>query len=201
MFLLLETGIHENIHEDPDCYLYKKKIPEGASMNSPVVESIYQITTSTVTVTAISRCIWLVVGIFRMIRLQKRSSTTKWGWIEFCTFGEVLIFFVVTYVFFAGYSIPPDLSVASLVGPILGALLALAGLIVSLWSFSYFPKVSAGHYVEKEHTVVSTGPYGLVRHPIYFGVFLIWFSLAVAFLNLAVFLFACLYVIPVYIFI
>jgi protein-S-isoprenylcysteine O-methyltransferase Ste14 len=44
----------------------------------------------------------------------------------------------------------------------------------------------------------STGPYGLVRHPLYVAAFLIWFSLALAFSNLAALVIALVYVIPSY---
>jgi protein-S-isoprenylcysteine O-methyltransferase Ste14 len=52
--------------------------------------------------------------------------------------------------------------------------------------------------VLKEQSVVETGPYGWVRHPIYLGVFLIWLALALAFRSVATLLLTVVYVIPAY---
>ncbi len=168
-------------------------------MNSSTIEIIYVIATYTVIIAAIGRGFGLFVGIIRMLFLQRNALTTKWSWIEVCTAGDPLIFYPATYIFATRYVIPSELSVASLIGPIIGALLALGGLIITFWSVYCFPKVSGGHYIEKDHQIITTGPYRFIRHPIYLGVFLIWFSLAIAFLNLVMFLITVLYVIPIYI--
>ncbi len=165
-------------------------------MTPSAIVSIYEITTEIVTFTAVARCCGLILALVRMFRLQRGALTTKWGWIEICTLPEILIFYIATYVFVTRDVVPSELSVASLVAPIIGALLALSGFIITSWAFFCFPKVSAGHYVEKEHRLITAGPYGFVRHPIYIGVFLIWFSLAIAFLNLWMFLITVLYVVP-----
>ena len=77
------------------------------------------------------------------------------------------------------------------------ALSVLAGvvLVTSGW---VFPSVSTGHYVLPAQEILSKGPYGQIRHPLYAGAFLVWFSLALTFSNLPVLLITLLYVIPSY---
>lgn len=159
----------------------------------------YRIMIYSVMFIAITRCIWLLIGHFRMFRVQKGASITEWGWIEILALAETVVFVVVTYILYSKIGIPEALSIVSLVGPAVGALLAVTGLIVSLWSFYVFPKVSTGHYVENEHQIITAGPYKYVRHPIYLGVILLWFSLTISFCDLAMLLITTLYVIPIYI--
>jgi len=47
----------------------------------------------------------------------------------------------------------------------------IAGLLFTWWARIHLGRLWSGHITRKHgHTVVDTGPYGLVRHPIYFGV-------------------------------
>ncbi len=169
-------------------------------MNASTVETIYLIAIDTVIFSAIGRGIGLFFAIIRMLRLQRQALTTKWGWIEVCTFGEILMYYSVTYIFFTKRNIiPSDFSPTSLVAPIIGAILALGGSIILLWTIFHFRKMATGHYIEKDHRIITTGPYRFIRHPVYLGAFLIWFSFAITFLSLAMFLITVLYVIPIYI--
>ena len=80
-----------------------------------------------------------------------------------------------------------------------GLALAAAAVVLMLWSAWSFPSLSTGHYVLPDQKVISTGPYALVRHPLYVAAFLVWFSLALAFSSVAVLLITLLYVIPSYV--
>src|SRR5208282_4543892 len=102
-----------------------------------------------------------------------------------------------TFFLFVNRSTPTRIDVPTLIAAVSAAAMAATGLALSVWSFFSLPTVSVGHYVLREQSVVETGPYGWVRHPIYLGVILIWLALALAFRNIATLLLAIGYVIPV----
>jgi len=67
---------------------------------------------------------------------------------------------------FLGEGFPPDLVAVSLVG----FALAIAGLALSVWARVYLgSNWSPVAMLKKGQTLVRTGPYGTVRHPIYSG--------------------------------
>ncbi len=168
-------------------------------MNVSAIELVYGIAIGAVMLAAVARCVWLLVGVIRILRRQRHSATTRWGWVEVCTFLELVIFFVVTWLHGSRLLVRSDLSLTSLVGPVTGALPALAGLLISFWSFHSYPNARPGHYIEHEHQVITTGAYSLVRHPMYLGVFLIWFGLAIGFVSIVSLLITVFYVIPIYV--
>jgi len=62
-----------------------------------------------------------------------------------------------------------------------GALLTLAGLLFSVWARVYLGRNWSGTVTLKQgHELVTTGPYGIVRHPIYTGVLLAFVGSALA---------------------
>ena len=82
---------------------------------------------------------------------------------------------------------------------LLGAGLALGGLALTIWSWLSLPSVGTGHYLLDGQSLITSGAYGLVRHTIYAGAFLIWFGLAAAYTSGVVLLLTLLYVIPAYV--
>ena len=79
-----------------------------------------------------------------------------------------------------------------------GAVVVLAGWALLVWTWLSWPRIYAGHAVLEDHALVSSGAYGMVRHPVYLGAFVIWFGLALGFLSLGTLLITVLYVIPSY---
>jgi protein-S-isoprenylcysteine O-methyltransferase Ste14 len=60
-------------------------------------------------------------------------------------------------------------------------LLTLAGLLFTWWARIHLGRLWSGSITRKEdHHVIDTGPYGLVRHPIYTGVIFALFASSVA---------------------
>lgn len=160
--------------------------------------------------TAYSTAVSIVVGVViirtcivsfaavRMLLNRKRMVEERWGWIELLGFPELALLPVVTYVLASNQPASADLDLLQLGAALLAALLVLAAAALSLWAGATFPTVTTGHYVLEDHHVVSDGPYGWVRHPIYVGVFLIWISLALAFASPITLLITLVYVIPIY---
>lgn len=60
-------------------------------------------------------------------------------------------------------------------------LLTLAGLLFTWWARLHLGRLWSGAITRKEgHLVIDTGPYGLVRHPIYTGLIFALFASAIA---------------------
>jgi protein-S-isoprenylcysteine O-methyltransferase Ste14 len=63
----------------------------------------------------------------------------------------------------------------------IGVLLDLAGLLLTVWARVYLGRNWSGVVTIKEdHELITSGPYTLVRHPIYSGLLLAFVGLAVA---------------------
>ena len=82
----------------------------------------------------------------------------------------------------------------------LGVACSVFGLIVFIWSFVAYRNVGTGHYVDDDHEVVATGPYALIRHPMYCAAIFIWLGLALAYADWALLNLTFAYVIPTYYF-
>ena len=137
-----------------------------------------------------------------MASVHRRARTTRWGLPELLTVAELPLFFLVVFYLHSRFAVSSDPGALAWLTAIAGALLALSGFGISLWSFYTTYRagiiIGSGHYVESQHKLVTDGAYGLVRHPIYLGVFLIWLSLGIAFECLVVILLTAVYVIPAY---
>jgi protein-S-isoprenylcysteine O-methyltransferase Ste14 len=142
------------------------------------------------------RVVYVILGFFRQALRTRRTVTTRWGWAETFEAPEPLVLGVATYVVYFGSQEPERNAIPALA--LLGAVLAMAGALLTVWVMITIPSLSTGHYVLPGHQVVHQGPYAWVRHPGYLAVFLIWFGLASAFASLPVLLVALLYVVPAY---
>lgn len=163
-----------------------------------MASEIYRLGIYIVADVSFARFGWIVVGLLRARGNYGRATSKRLGLVELMTIPETLVLAVITYVLFVNRTIPAHLGSATLLAVVSGAVLAAVGLVLSLWAFVSLPTVSVGHYVIKEQALVENGPYRWVRHPIYLGVFLIWFAVALAFRSASTFLIAAVYVVPAY---
>jgi protein-S-isoprenylcysteine O-methyltransferase Ste14 len=151
---------------------------------------------------AVIRSAWLLVGLVRVIPIHLRARTSKWGLSEVLAFIELPVFLALTGRLVSKPLPAPTPGATSLLAAALGAILALGGLFVSLWAISTTARqrviLDAGHFVKDEHPLVTTGAYGFVRNPMYLGIILIWFGLAIAFRNALLMLASVAYVVPVF---
>lgn len=68
-----------------------------------------------------------------------------------------------------GGRVPPTLTILSFPG----ALIALGGGALAVWAKARLGRLFTAHLgVKEDHTLVTDGPYAVVRHPIYLGVLL-----------------------------
>jgi len=151
-----------------------------------------------VTITALVRVGVIAVLKFRQARYREQAVAVPRTWQNLCTAPEPFLLGAVSLwlLFSHDFSVPPSAIQLGLgIGGLALSAVAVVLLVSSGWAF---PSVSTGHYVLPDQKLISKGPYGWVRHPLYAGAFLVWFSLALAFSNLPALLITLLYVIPSY---
>ena len=157
----------------------------------------YQIVLCLIIGGALVRSIAILALKVRQIRYNKRAAAKPTGWQDLCTEPEPPLLAIVAVVLLASLPTYPP-SRTSAIFALLGLGLSLGGWLLNLWALRSFPTVSTGHYVLPEQQIVTAGPYGHLRNPIYAGVLLMWISLAVAFRSLPILGVTLLYVLPAY---
>jgi protein-S-isoprenylcysteine O-methyltransferase Ste14 len=162
---------------------------------------MHELLLASVKLVALIRSAWLLVGLVRVIPVHLRARTRRWGVAEALTFLELPVFLALTCWLVLRPPEIPFSGAASLAAAAAGSCLALAGLGVSLWAISTTVRrriiLDAGHFVKEDHPLLTTGAYGFVRNPMYLGIILIWFGIAVAFQQPWLLAAAAVYVIPV----
>lgn len=146
---------------------------------------------------ALTRVVYVILGLVRQALRTRRTITTQWGWVETLEAPEPFVMGLATYLLYFGRPERHPIESFHALAPI-GAVLAIAGMGLTAWVMIAIPSLSAGHYVLPGQQVVAKGPYAWLRHPAYLAVFLIWFGLAAAFSSLPTLLVTLLYVIPAY---
>lgn len=147
---------------------------------------------------ALLRCAGVAAAVVRQALRARRTVVTKWGPVETFAAPEPFLMAAFTVALSArGF----DHAEAGWAAPgllVLGVLLSAAGAALWLWAFATIPGLSSGHYVLPEQTLVTSGPYARVRHPIYLAVILLWIAVAAAYASVSMLAVALLYVIPAY---
>lgn len=163
---------------------------------------MYEVLFDAVRYAALSRAIWLLVGLARMIPVHVRARTRSWGLAEGLALSELFGFLMLTWLLFAHPPAMPVASATSWLTAVIGATLAVAGVLVSIWAIYTTTRagmiLDGGHFVKQEHLLITKGAYGFVRNPMYLGILLLWFGIAMAFQNWILLIVAMGYVVPVF---
>jgi protein-S-isoprenylcysteine O-methyltransferase len=110
--------------------------------------------------------VWLVGGFLTKTTVRSQSASSR--------LLEILPMAVVFLLFFVNQSLLEWTSVrfvpATFGWQSLGAAMTVAGVIVAMWSRFYIGRNwSAQVTVKEDHELIRSGPYSVVRHPIYSG--------------------------------
>lgn len=146
---------------------------------------------------ALVRSVGILLLKLRQHRYLKRAVASPKSWRHHCTEPEPPLLGIVALVLLnsVAASAPSWTGAVFAVG---GLLLASAGWFLIVWAVRAFPTVSPGHYVLPEQQLVTAGPYGHIRNPLYAGAILIWLALALAFESGVALGITVLYVLPGY---
>jgi protein-S-isoprenylcysteine O-methyltransferase Ste14 len=147
---------------------------------------------------ALGRVVGILIKKLQQARYTKGAVALPRSWQDLCTVPEPYLLGVTALALWLGREVPADLSLAELSRAGAGALIALLAIGLMLWVLRTFPSVSTGHYVLHDQRVVSEGPYGLVRHPLYVAAYLVWAALTIGFGSLVALGITVAYVIPGY---
>ena len=140
----------------------------------------------------------VMLASVRTFRNRRSFVSFRSGWRELLVVPEPFLLAGATYLLHVGEFEDAASSSATVAGALAGVALVLVAWGLTIGSFLSWRSVFTGHGVLADHQLVTRGAYGLVRHPIYLGVFLMWLGLALAFASVAVLLITVLYVIPSY---
>jgi protein-S-isoprenylcysteine O-methyltransferase Ste14 len=136
-------------------------------------------------------------GLAVMFLRSKRDI--HWNRSMKITFLEpFLLLFVTVYLWLYGPFAPIGAARVFLV--LLGAALCVCGLCMFGWAFVAYRRVGTGHYVDDDHQIIQSGPYALVRHPMYCAAVFVWLGLANSVGDWALLTLTFAYVIPTYYF-
>ena len=141
----------------------------------------------------------LLYGVWKGTRRQPgRTVGLKGAWLR------SPIFYFAASVFFFGIAwlgwIPLPVNLSSLTRTVLlaiGALLYFPGLALLLWGRlalgrDYFVSTGLGAQLFKDQTLVTTGPYAYVRHPMYLGLMLAAVGSLLIYMTWTTLYFACM---------
>ena len=144
------------------------------------------------------RVVAATLAAVRTLASRGQFRTFRMGLIEMVVTPEPLILAAVTSLMLALDFQPDDASVLDAVAAAIGAALVLYAWNLTAWSFLSWRSIFFGHGVQEDQELVTRGAYGLVRHPVYLGVLLIWLGLTVAFLSPIALIITAVYVVPSY---
>ena len=147
-------------------------------------------------------CVYLRVaavlfGAIRSLRGRRQTRATRFGIVELLAALETLVLAAIAYLLYRA-AVDSGPSTARTVAASIGALLALVYVALLVGSIASWRGVHSGHLVLDDQTLVTTGLYGTIRHPLYVGAFVLWAAVAVADLSIVAATLTVVFVVPTY---
>jgi protein-S-isoprenylcysteine O-methyltransferase Ste14 len=143
------------------------------------------------------RVIAVLIGAIRSAAARTHARTARFGVVEILAAFEFVVLAVVAYPVYRA-AIDSTNSTFRTAAAVTGATLALlyVGLLVGV--LVSWRDVHTGAIVVEDQQLVTTGIYGIIRHPLYTGAFVLWAAVALANLSLLAAVLFVFYVVPTY---
>lgn len=126
-------------------------------------------TTTTATLWGIWLIGWMLSAFITGKTVREQSGSSQLAYSIFIWIGAILLFFHPSSL--ASLTRPPLTRKAWISW--LGVALVAIGLSFAVWARVHLGKLWSGRVtLKQDHTIVRSGPYGIVRHPIYTGLVL-----------------------------
>jgi protein-S-isoprenylcysteine O-methyltransferase Ste14 len=139
----------------------------------------------------------VLFGAARSLRGRRRTRTSRFGFVEFLAALETVALGGLAYpLYYAAIDSHPSL--VRTAAAIIGACLATLYVALLVGSIASWRGVHSGHVVLDGQTLVTTGLYGMIRHPLYAGAFALWAAVAVADLSIVAGAVMLVFVVPTY---
>jgi len=116
---------------------------------------------------AIFVILW-IIGAFTSKRTVRRQSwASRFGIVAIAILECLLLFWAARYFGFANRRFLPDSPIYQWIG----VFMTIAGVMFAIWARVTLGRNWSGTVtVKQNHELIRTGPYALVRHPIYTGI-------------------------------
>jgi protein-S-isoprenylcysteine O-methyltransferase Ste14 len=125
---------------------------------------------------AIFVIVW-IIGAFTSKRSVRRQSwASRFGMVAIAILEYLLLFWGASYFGFAYRRFLPDSAIYLWIG----LFMTIAGVMLAIWARVTLGRNWSGIVtVKQNHELIRTGPYALVRHPIYTGITFAVFGTAI----------------------
>lgn len=122
--------------------------------------------------------VWLLAAFTFKRAVRTEGVATRGGHMMTIAIAFALLFSSSIRIGPLGWRILPPLEILA----VAGIALTTTGIAFAIWARFYLAGNWSGSVtIKQDHTLVRTGPYAVVRHPIYFGLTLATLGTAIAF--------------------
>jgi protein-S-isoprenylcysteine O-methyltransferase Ste14 len=116
---------------------------------------------------AVFIAVWIIGAFTAKRTIRRRSLRSRVGMVAIGLAEYYLLFWVAEYFRFAHWRFLPDLKLYAWIG----LLMTMAGVAFAIWARLTLGRNWSGTVtIKQDHELIRTGPYALVRHPIYTGI-------------------------------
>jgi protein-S-isoprenylcysteine O-methyltransferase Ste14 len=143
------------------------------------------------------RVVAVLIGVVRSLAARANARAARFGLIEALASFEVVVLAAVAYPCYRAAVDSPNSSVRT-AAALVGAVLAIVYLVLLAAVLASWRGVHTGAIVVEEQQLVTSGIYGVIRHPLYTGAFVLWIGVAVGTLSLPAAAIFLLFVVPTY---